>query len=320
MTRILFITSTRIGDAVLSSGLLDHLARTYPDARVTVACGPLAAPLFPHAPGVDEVIVMSKRAGGGHWIDLWRRTVTRRWDIVIDLRASATSWFLLAGKRHVKRKASGASAPVHKVEEAASVIGLSPPPAPTVWSSEAARAKAETLLGGEGAVLAIAPAAAAPFKEWPRERFAALAAHLTGPDGALAGARIAVFGGPGDEAAAREAVAGLDPDRVIDLTGKLAIDDAAACLEKASLFVGNDSGLMHLSAAAGTPTLGLFGPTDERLYGPWGRQARAIRAGGPADERERARLRFASESLMGDLELEPVIAAAESLIEEHVKR
>ena len=64
MTRILFITSTRIGDAVLSSGLLDHVTAAHPGARVTVACGPLAAPLFTHAPGVEEVIVMSKTPGG----------------------------------------------------------------------------------------------------------------------------------------------------------------------------------------------------------------------------------------------------------------
>lgn len=318
MTRILFITSTRIGDAVLSSGLLDHLIGTHEDARVTIACGPLAAPLFAGVPQVERVIVMAKKKGGGHWIDLWRAAVGTRWDMVVDLRGSATSAFLLARMRHVKRRA--ASEPVHKVQEAADVLGLDPAPAPRLWLTEAARDKARGLLPDDGPVLAIAPAAAAPFKEWPRARFAQLAARLTEPGGALEGARVAVFGGPGDEAAAREAVAGLDPGRVIDLTGQLTIDEAAACLARASVFVGNDSGLMHLAAAAGTPTLGLFGPTDERLYGPWGETARAIRAGGPADERERARLRFAEESLMGDLELAPVLDAAETLIEQSVNR
>ena len=56
--KILFITSTRIGDAVLSTGLLDHLVRTYPDAKVTVACGPHASPLFAAAPNLERVLPM----------------------------------------------------------------------------------------------------------------------------------------------------------------------------------------------------------------------------------------------------------------------
>ena len=55
--KILFITSSRIGDAVLSSGLLDHLMARYPRAYFTVACGPAAAPLFAAAPRVERIIV-----------------------------------------------------------------------------------------------------------------------------------------------------------------------------------------------------------------------------------------------------------------------
>ncbi len=313
MTRILFVTSTRIGDAVLSSGLLDHVVRTRPDARVTLACGPLAAPLFRAAPGVEEIIVMAKRPRAGHWRDLWARAARARWDLVIDLRRSAIAWLVPAKARAVKPRPPAGEV-LHKVEETARTLQLTPPPAPRLWLDAAATRAAEAALPGDQQTLAIAPAAAAPFKEWPRARFAQLAAELTGPGGALEGARIAVFGGPGDEQAAREAVAGLDPDRVVDLTGKLSILEAGAALKRARLFIGNDSGLMHLSAAAGTATLGLFGPTDERVYGPWGEQTRAVRAGPPADERARAALRFSTESLMGDLQLETVREAALALI------
>jgi heptosyltransferase-3 len=314
MDRILFITSTRIGDAVLSSGLLAHLAAKHPDARITVACGPLAAPLFRAAPGVERVIEMAKRRFSLHWLDLWRQVAGTRWDLVVDMRASAIAMLVRTKERRVKR--TNGEIIRHKVAEAAAVLGLESPPDPVVWLDDAARAKAAARMP-EGRVLAVAPAAAAPFKEWPRDRFAALAAALTGKGGALEGGHVVIFGGPGDEAAAREAAEGLDPERVTDLTGQLDILEAAACLERATVFVGNDSGLMHLAAAAGTPALGLFGPTDERLYGPWGPKARAIRAGGPANERDRAKLRFATESLMGDLQLDPVLDAARTLIEEH---
>lgn len=65
--------------------------------------------------------------------------------------------------------------------------------------------------------------------------------------------------------------------RCIDLTGKVDLLTAYACLKRADLFIGNDSGLMHIAAAAGTPTIGLFGPSDERRYAPWGQHARAVR-------------------------------------------
>lgn len=315
MTRILFITATRIGDAILSSGLLDHTLRAHPGARVTIACGPLAAPLFRAVPGLERVIVMTKKKGGGHWLDLWRQTVTRRWDIVIDLRESATSWFLLAGRRHVKRNWPGGDAPVHRVEEAAAFLNVSPPPSPVLWLDDLARARARALMP-EAPVLALAPAAAARFKEWAPERFADLALALTGPEGALPGAHVAIFGGPGDEATARAVTARLDAGRTHDFTGQLGLLETGACLARAALFVGNDSGLMHMAAAAGTATLGLFGPTDERIYGPWGRRTAAVRAGGPADERTRDRLKASETGLLADLALAPVLAAADNLLKQ----
>lgn len=313
MTRILFITATRIGDAVLSSGLLDHVLRTRDNPRVTIACGPLAAPLFAAVPGLERIIVMDKQKGGAHWLDLWRQTVTTRWDLVIDLRESATSWFLLAGERHVKRNWPGNGGPIHKVEEAAAFLGVSPAPSPVLWLDALAQARARALMP-EGRVLALAPAAAARFKEWAPDRFAELANALTGPGGALEGASIVLLGGPGDEPTTRAVAAQLDPGRTRDLTGQLSIAESGACLSRASLFVGNDSGLMHMAAAAGIPTLGLFGPTDERVYGPWGRATLAVRAGGPAEDRDRDRLKTSPTSLLADLELAPVLAAAENLL------
>ena len=59
---------------------------------------------------------------------------------------------------------------------------------------------------------------------------------------------------------------------------------AFACLQRARLFIGNDSGTMHLAAAAGAPTLGLFGPSDERRYAPWGDKTRVVRGGRSFEE------------------------------------
>lgn len=317
MTRILYITATRIGDAILFSGPLAHLMEAHPDARVTVACGPLAAPLFEAAPGVERVIVMSKTRRGGHWFDLWRAALPTRWDLVVDLRGSITSWALRAGSRKVNRRRPGHEHD-HRVREAAAVLGLDPPPAPKLWIAPDAFDAADQYLPAGRPVLAVSPAASAPYKEWAPERFSTLIDALAGPGGAMAGAAVALFGGPGDEATAKAVRAGYTQADIIDLTGKLALPQTAACLSRARLFVGNDSGLMHMAAAAGTPTLGLFGPTDDGIYGPWGAKSRAVRAGAAADENARGALRHSAESLMGALTVAAVRDAAEALLGETV--
>jgi ADP-heptose:LPS heptosyltransferase len=94
-----------------------------------------------------------------------------------------------------------------------------------------------------------------------------------------------------------------------------------AALKRARLFIGNDSGLMHLAAAAGAPTLGLFGPSDDRLYAPWGQHARVVR--GP---RSFAQVKAVDPDLnrpvchMMDLKVEQVVDEARALFEDSRSR
>src|SRR5689334_6007487 len=101
---ILFVTSTRIGDAVLSSGLLSYLVERHPGERVTVAAGPVALPLFAAVPGLERAIPVVKQRLSLHWVGLFRQVAGRRWDLVVDLRGSALAWLLRAGERRVMAK------------------------------------------------------------------------------------------------------------------------------------------------------------------------------------------------------------------------
>lgn len=273
---ILFITATRIGDAVLSSGLIKMLADQIPNARFTIVAGPLAAPLFAHVPGLDRVIVMEKGKGKGHWFKLWSQVRHKKWGLVVDLRGSATALFLRRDKRAIWKKTPGEI--VHKVIEAARVLKLEgEPPAPYLYITPEVEALADELLGDGGPILAVGPAANWIGKVWPIERFAQTAAQLLDKDGPLAGGRLVILGGPEDTRMVEELRMASARGRTIDLTGKVDLLTAYACLKRASLFIGNDSGLMHIAAAAGCPTVGLFGPSDERRYGPWGDKAVAVR-------------------------------------------
>src|ERR1700691_6656654 len=95
--KILFVTATRIGDAVLSTGLLAYLIGRYPGASITVAAGPLAAPLFEAVPGLKRIIVVDKKKFALHWAKLYLAVAASRWDLVVDLRGSAPGFFLCWG-------------------------------------------------------------------------------------------------------------------------------------------------------------------------------------------------------------------------------
>jgi len=264
--RILFVTANRLGDAILSTGLLDHLIRTHPDARITVVCGPVAMGVFSRMPNLERTIVLEKRPFGRHWLPLWAETVTTRWDLVVDIRGSALSWLVPTCRRAVKRPSVG-----HKTVQLAAMLGIAQPPLPVAWTSQQDRDRASALLPSDRPVIALAPTANWAPKAWPADRFATLFRALR--DSTIRHAIPMVIAGPGDaERAMAAPLLEALPD-AIDLVGRLSLPETAACLARATVFIGNDSGLMHLSASTGAPTLGLFGPTDASQYAPAGHHA-----------------------------------------------
>lgn len=272
---ILFVTATRIGDAVLSMGILGRLVRDNPGARVTVACGRAAAPLFDAVPGLERVIILDKKRYSLHWLGLWTECVGRWWSVLVDLRNAPLTYLIPAARKfRMGRKGEG-----HRLERYAQVMGITGDvPTPTIWITDAHRATADRLMPKERPILAIGPTANWQGKTWPQEYFTDLVARLTGDQGLLPGAAVAVFGHETERDSVQGFLDSIPKDRRIDLVGQISLLEAYACLERTSLYVGNDSGLMHLAAAAGVPTLGLFGPTQEQLYGPWGAHCRVVRA------------------------------------------
>ncbi len=280
--RILFITANRLGDAILSTGLLHELHHRFPKARFTIACGPAAAGIFTAMPNLERLIVMRKLPWARHWWELWKQVALTRWRLIVDLRGSGIGQFLMARRRRVY---SGSAPHLHKVLALSNVLKLPQPAAPRIWVGEEHRKAAAKLWPNDGQpVLAIGPTANWGGKIWPGERFAELALRLTAEGGILPGARIAVFGGPGEEALAAPALQNLPAERRLDLVGKLDLLTIAAALQRSSLYIGNDSGLMHLAAASGVPTVGLFGPSRERVYAPWGEKTAAVRTDLSFDE------------------------------------
>jgi lipopolysaccharide heptosyltransferase III len=308
---ILFVTATRIGDAVLSTGLLSYLIDRHPGARLTIAAGPVAAPLFEAVPGLVRLIVVEKRRWALHWLPLYRAIALRRWDLVVDLRGSALAWLLRADARKVIAKGDGCG---HRVRQLGHLFNLDPPPGPRLWTAPDHEHAAAALIPAGGPVLAIGPAANWRGKQWRAGRFAELARRLTAADGLFPGARIAVLAAKHERAQALPLLDAIPGNRLIDLVGGVDLLTAAAILQRCALFIGNDTGLMHIAAATGAPTLGLFGPSPIEKYAPWGDCTAAVRTAdapetmfGPGFDH------LTTDTLMDSLSVEAVEAAAGEL-------
>ncbi len=267
---ILFVTATRIGDAVLSTGLISYLIDRYPGARLTIAAGPIAAPLFDAVPGLERLVVVEKQRWSLHWLPLYAAVAARSWDLVVDLRGSALAWLLRAGERKVMAKGAAGE---HRVRQLGRLFGLDPPPGPRLWTAPHHERAAAGLMPTGSPVLAIGPAANWRGKQWRAERFAELAKRLTSGNGLLQGARVAVLAAGHEREQAQSLLDAIPENRRIDLVGRVDLLTAAAVLGRCALFIGNDTGLMHIAAACGTPTLGLFGPSPSCQYAPWGPRA-----------------------------------------------
>ena len=269
--RVLFITSNRLGDAVLSTGLLDHMLRVYPEARFTIACGPVAAGVFARMPRLERTLLLEKRRFDLHWAGLWRQVMGTWWDLVVDLRGSALGFLVLARRRVIVRGGRRAG---HKTAQLGAALGVVPPPLPVCWVGMGDVVRAASLLPGGGPWIGLGPTANWSGKIWAPARFVALFQELAA-------------GMPG----------------AVDLGGVLSLPEASACLARCAVFVGNDSGLMHLAAATGTPTLGLFGPSPAREYAPAGQRTAFVVAPGPEGA-----------AAMADLTVEAALEAALRLL------
>ncbi len=305
--RILVVRLGAIGDVVRTLPAVRLLRRTWPRARIAWLVEPAARPLVDGHPDVDETIVFPRGAiaRDARRLDpaflaplreFLDRLRAARPDLSVDFQGSFKSGFLawLAGAparfafdgpysregSHLFATHRVALPPdrVHRVLRAAWLaraagaregpleadLALSP-------AELAAGRERRDRLAGERPLVALAPFASArqAWKRWPLPRWAEVAARL-----AATGARVAVVAGPGEEEEAarlaREAGEG------VTFPGVWTLRELAAVLAHADLFVGGDTGPMHLAWAAGCRVLAIYGPTDPALNAPFGEGHRVL--------------------------------------------
>ena len=285
--RVVVLRANGLGDYVVAQPALAALRAAYPDATITLVTSPPVAALLAGRPApVDEVLAAPRVAGvrgepGGPPDDppevverFCAAMRERRFDLGVQLHGgggNANPLLLRFGARVTAGSRAPGAAPLDRTVpwtdfqhdllrwlEVVALVGAEPVALrPRVAVTAADRAAAADALDGVGAgpLVAVHPGATDPRRRWPPHRLGELAAALD-----ARGARVVLLGGPGDAALVDEIRAGMGraADRAVDLAGRLTLAAMVGVLERADLFVGNDSGPRHLAEAVGTATVGVF--------------------------------------------------------------
>ena len=272
--KVLFITSTRIGDAVLSTSILNYIKNRFPNSYFYIATGKTPAPLFKNFQNVKKIFILEKKFFKIHWLELWLQTFFNKWDIVVDLRGSIISYLLFNNQKYVYKSINKN---IHRLDELALLMKTKYLPLPSIPILKKDTKKISKDFLKLKNFIAIGASANWPAKIWPSKNFVKLIKMLLKERKLGKKKSIVFFGSSKDLKNIKKITKHLKKFRVRNLCGKLNLIQVAAHLNKCEIFVGNDSGLMHIASAVGVPTLGLFGPSLASRYAPKGNNAYYIR-------------------------------------------
>jgi lipopolysaccharide heptosyltransferase II len=302
---ILLVRLRLIGDVVFTTPILRALKRRYPDARLTYLVERAAAPVVADHPDVDEVLVIDHARGWTRVRDdlrLGRMLRRRRFDLAVDLHGGPRSAWLTWASRAPTRVGYDVAGrawmytrvvhrprglhPRHSVLNQWDLLGaidqsFAAPADPAIDRVEMhAGSHAVASVGArldawgvpaDAQVVLVHVSAGNPFRRWPEAAFGELVSGL-----ASGGARrrVLVTSGPSDRAAAARVVAnaraasGAAGHQVIDAEG-LSLKELRAVMDRAAVYVGGDSGPLHIAATSDVPIVGLYGPTLPQRSAPW---------------------------------------------------
>jgi lipopolysaccharide heptosyltransferase II len=290
--RVLVIKPCCLGDLLLATPAIAALRKALPHAHLTLATSQWARPAIEGNPDVDAIVAVPPVVRPFHLPGLAVRLRRGHYDVAVVLDRSPVATLLpwLAGipvRAGLDAQGRGFSL-THPVStdplrhEAALYLdavraiipgagnpGLRflPGAGDHDWAEEQLPEGRWVAVHAGGGVN---PGSELTGKRWPLERFQSIVGRLI-----RAGNRVVLVGSPDDEAAASQISAGAGQG-VLDLTGKTSFSQLGAVLSRCVLFIGNDTGPMHLAVAVGVPVVAVFGPSSPVAYGPWSGRSRVI--------------------------------------------
>ncbi|MCP3902577.1 MAG: glycosyltransferase family 9 protein [Planctomycetes bacterium] len=321
-----------LGDVCRTVPVLVSLRRAWPDARIDwVVRDSLVSAVAAH-PDLTEIVPFPRSRFAGAWrrpavageMLGWARALRRRrYDLVIDCQGLGRSGLItrltgapcrvgfrdareLASLAYTRRVAHDPAA--HTVDAMLALVaavGVEPVKDLRLHVSDDDRRwwadrRAEH---GPARYAVLAPTARWPSKRWPTDRWRDLAAAMVGGGHE----RLVIVGGPGEEPQA----AGIAPD-AMDLVGSITIGRTMAVIAAADVVVAHDSAPLHMAVGFDRPCVGLFGPTDPDIVGPYERPEAVVRPASTASARS-YRHRHVDDELMKRITVDDVLARVDAV-------
>jgi len=318
--KILFITPSNVGDVFLTLPAVDCLKENFPQSRMTVMAGPLAREIFEGNPFIHKFIVYDKRAPLSEQIRLFFALKKEGFDLVVDLRNTLfgallpvrfrTSPFLRVPHliKHKKEQY------LHRTQKA---MGMKNMPVNAVTGKclfinqhdiDYVNGLLEkNNIKQDDKIIIIAPAAGGANRRWEKEKFAQVAERL-GRD-----YKVILAGRESDKPIARH-ICGSCKTKVFDFSGLTTLKQLAYLVQKASLVIVCDTGVLQLASYLDVPILALFGASDEKKFGPWSHKKVIISRELFCRRCEEAQCRFGSVDCMRLIKVDDVLRRVENIL------
>lgn len=316
---ILLVTLSNIGDVILTTPVLTSLVSRFPSARMTVVCGPRAKGILEGSRYIDRLVIYDKKAGFFKQAGFLWELKKNAYDLVVDLRNTAIPFLVSARTRSplIRKYHSELRRERHLEVLQMMNLQVEDPPVFDFYSEKEELSMLEKIkkegVSSDKNWIVVAPVAASGLKTWPLSRFKkVLEALLTEYSSEI------LLVGDNRERVLAGSLTESDPNRVINVAGKLSLRETAALIARAGLLLSNDSALMHIGFELNRPVAAVFGPTNPNKYGRTGKNFRIIREPVSCSPCEKPSCRFERQACFEDLNPEKVIQACRELLYERV--
>jgi len=275
---ILIVSFSHIGDVVLSTAVIPPLQRYFPDARISILVGPKSWEILWGDVRLNEIIIYDNKKqhkGLAGKLKLINELRNKNFDLVVDLRDSF--WSRLIGANHwgmpSLQRFSQSYRELHAVDRYLDVLQINgvehADSFPEIILQDYEKQEAidfltQNKVKPNDTIIGMHPGGGWQYKLWPIERFAALSDFLS----MRYGAKILVFAGP-DEKTLQSHIYDLMRIKPI-MIENISLRRLAGLIQRCNLYIGNDTGPMHISAAVGTRVISMFGSTNAIRSGPYG--------------------------------------------------
>ena len=259
--KILFIGPTRVGDTILATSIINYYIDNFQKTEFTVVSSSVSENLFTKMPRLKKLIVVDKVKYNFHWLKIWAKVFLNKWDLVIDLRSSALSYLVFTNHRKVFKGNNYD----HKVIQFKKFLDIKEEINPKIWFDENDVEEGRKLLSFEGPYIAVAPYSNWTSKDWALSNYEKLFQSEFFNNYTI------ILTGLSKDILDKETMEVLLSQKSLKVLNffDVPLSQMGPIFKICDLFIGSDSGLMHLAASSGCKTIGLFGPTNDKVYGPW---------------------------------------------------